>query len=134
MENKKLLYQLEYEVAELRKQYLNYIDSDYRDDDEKLTLREVLDLGFNNTYIYTDETTNRKVGIYKDNENEYVANGYFIRDDELLNAEVKYVENETYTDYYGDYIEIYVEFVDKKYNDLLNAVVNSVGDEENENN
>lgn len=132
MENKKLLYQLEYEVAELRKQYLNYIDSDYRDDDEKLTLREVLDLGFNNTYIYTDETTNRKVGIYKDNENEYVANGYFIKDDELLNAEVKYVENETYTDYYGDYIEIYVEFVDKKYNDLLNAVVNSVGDDENE--
>jgi len=132
MENKKLLYQLEYEVAELRKQYLNYIDSDYRDDDEKLTLREVLDLGFNNTYIYTDETINRKVGIYKDNENEYVANGYFIKDDELLNAEVKYVENETYTDYYGDYIEIYVEFVDKKYNDLLNAVVNSVGDDENE--
>lgn len=126
--NNELLYNLEYKVAELRKQYLNYIDTD-----EKLTLKEVLDLGFNNTYIYTDEINNRKVGIYKDNENEYLANGYFItNNDELLNAEVKYVENETYTDYYGDYIEIYVEFVDKKYNDLLNAVVNSVGDDENE--
>ena len=126
--NNELLYNLEYKVAELRKQYLNYIDTD-----EKLTLKEVLDLGFNNTYIYTDETSNIKVGIYKDNENEYVANGYFItNNDELLNAEVKYVENETYTDYYGDYVEIYVEFVDKKYNDLLNVVVNSVGDDENE--
>lgn len=127
MENKKLLYQLEYEVAELRKQYLNYVK-----DDEYLTLKEVLDLGFNNTYIYTDEILNRKVGIYKDDENEYVANGYFItKNDELLNAKVKYVEDETYTDYYGDYVEVYVEFEDEKYNDLLNAVVNSVGDEEN---
>jgi len=127
MENKKLLYQLEYEVAELRKQYLNYIDTD------EITLKEVLDLGFNNTYIYTDETLNRKVGIYKDDENEYVANGYFItKNDELLNAKVKYVEDETYTDYYGDYVEVYVEFEDKKYNELLNAVVNSVGDEEDE--
>lgn len=128
MENKKLLYQLEYEVAELRTQCLNYVK-----DEEDLTLKEVLDLGFNNTYIYTDETLNRKVGIYKDDENEYVANGYFItKNDELLNAKVKYVEDETYTDYYGDYVEVYVEFEDKKYNDLLNAVVNSVGDEEDE--
>ena len=128
MENKKLLYQLEYEVAELRTQCLNYVK-----DEEDLTLKEVLDLGFNNTYIYTDEILNRKVGIYKDDENEYVANGYFItKNDELLNAKVKYVEDETYTDYYGDYVEVYVEFEDKKYNDLLNAVVNSVGDEEDE--
>lgn len=128
MENKKLLYQLEYEVAELRTQCLNYVE-----DEEDLTLKEVLDLGFNNTYIYIDETLNRKVGIYKDDENEYVANGYFItKNDELLNAKVKYVEDETYTDYYGDYVEVYVEFEDKKYNDLLNAVVNSVGDEEDE--
>lgn len=125
MENKKLLYQLEYEVAELRKQYLNYIDTD------KITLKEVLDLGFNNTYINLD---NIRVGIFKDENGDYVANGYFLTDDELLNANVKYIENETYTDYYGDYVEVYVEFIDKKYNDLLNAVVNSVGDEENENN
>lgn len=125
MENKKLLYQLEYEVAELRKQYLNYIDTD------KITLKEVLDLGFNNTYINLD---NIRVGIFKDENGDYVANGYFLTDDELLNANVKYIEDETYTDYYGDYVEVYVEFVDKKYNDLLNAVVNSVGDEENENN
>lgn len=125
MENKKLLYQLEYEVAELRKQYLNYIDTD------KITLKEVLDLGFNNTYINLD---NIRVGIFKDENGDYVANGYFLTDDKLLNANVKYIEDETYTDYYGDYVEIYVEFVDKKYNDLLNAVVNFVGDEENENN
>ena len=126
----KLLYQLEYEVAELRKQYLNYIK-----DDKDLTLKEVLDLGFNNTYIYTDEILNKKVGIYKDDENEYVANGYFItKNDELLNAKVKYMEDETYTDYYGDYVEVYVEFVDKKNNTLLNAVVNSVGDDTDENN
>ena len=128
MENKKLLYQLEYEVAELRKQYLNHIDSDYRDDNEKLTLKEVLDLGFNNTYINLEDI---RVGIYKDENGDYVANGYFLTDDELLNANVKYIENETYTDYYGDYVEVYVKFEDKKYNDLLNAVVNSVGDEEN---
>lgn len=125
MENKKLLYQLEYEVAELRKQYLNYIDTD------KITLKEVLDLGFNNTYINLD---NIRVGIFKDENGDYVANGYFLTDDELLNANIKYIEDETYTDYYGDYVEVYVEFVDKKYNDLLNAVVNFVGDEENENN
>lgn len=130
MENKKLLYQLEYEVAELRKQYLNHIDSDYRDDNEKLTLKEVLDLGFNNTYINLEDI---RVGIYKDENGDYVANGYFLTDDELLNANVKYIENETYTDYYGDYVEVYVKFEDKKYNDLLNAVVNSVGDEENGN-
>lgn len=128
MENKKLLYQLEYEVAELRKQYLNHIDSDYRDDNEKLTLKEVLDLGFNNTYINLEDI---RVGIYKDENGDYVANGYFLTDDELLNANVKYIENETYTDYYGDYVEVYVKFEDKKYNDLLNAVVNSVEDEQN---
>ena len=125
----KLLYQLEYEVAELRKQYLNYMGYDYKDDNEKLTLREVLDLGFNNTYINLD---NIRVGIYKDNNGDYIANGYFLTDDELLNAEIKYIENETYTDNYGDYIEIYVEFVDEKNNTLLNEVVNSVGDDENE--
>ena len=125
MENKKLLYQLEYEVAELRKRYLNYIDTD------KITLKEVLDLGFNNTYINLD---NIRVGIFKDENGDYVANGYFLTDDELLNANVKYVENETYTDYYGDYVEVYVKFEDKKYNDLLNAVVNFVGDKEDENN
>lgn len=125
MENKKLLYQLEYEVAELRKRYLNYIDTD------KITLKEVLDLGFNNTYINLD---NIRVGIFKDENGDYVANGYFLKDDELLNANVKYVENETYTDYYGDYVEVYVKFEDKKYNDLLNAVVNFVGDKEDENN
>lgn len=126
MENKKLLYQLEYEVAELRKQYLNYIDTD------EITLKEVLDLGFNNTYIYTDELENTKVGIYKDDNGDYIANGYFLTDDELLNAKVIYDEDETYTDYYGDYVEVYVSFADDKYNDLLNAVVNSVGDDENE--
>ena len=128
MGNKKLLYQLEYEVAELRKQYLSHIDSDYRDENEELTLKEVLDLGFNNTYINLEDI---RVGIYKDENGDYVANGYFLTDDELLNANVKYIENETYTDYYGDYVEVYVKFEDKKYNDLLNAVVNSVGDEEN---
>ena len=69
MENKKLLYQLEYEVAELRKRYLNYIDTN------EITLKEVLDLGFNNTYINLD---NIKVGIYKDENGNYVANGYFL--------------------------------------------------------
>ena len=79
----KLLYQLEYEVAELRKQYLNYIEYDYKDDNKKLTLREVLDLGFNNTYINLDDI---RVGIYKDNNGDYIANGYFLIDDKLLNA------------------------------------------------
>ena len=125
----KLLYQLEYEVAELRKQYLNYIEYDYKDDNKKLTLREVLDLGFNNTYINLDDI---RVGIYKDNNGDYIANGYFLIDDKLLNAEIKYIENETYTDYYGDYIEVYVEFVDKKNNALLNEIVNTVGDDKNE--
>lgn len=123
MENKKLLYQLEYEVAELRKRYLNYIDTN------KITLKEVLDLGFNNTYINLD---NIRVGIYKDKNGYYVANGYFLINDELLNANVKYIKDETYTNYYGDYIEVYVKFEDKKYNTLLNKVVNFVGDDENE--
>lgn len=123
MENKKLLYQLEYEVAELRKRYLNYIDTN------EITLKEVLDLGFNNTYINLD---NIKVGIYKDENGNYVANGYFLTNNELLNANVKYIKDETYTDYYGDYIEVYVKFEDKKYNTLLNEVVNFVGDDENE--
>ena len=87
----------------------------------------------NVTFIQKDRhniTSNE--AIYKDNNGDYIANGYFLIDDKLLNAEIKYIENETYTDYYGDYIEVYVEFVDKKNNALLNEIVNSVGDDKNE--
>ena len=113
------LYNLEYQVAELRESLISQVEF------ENLPLREVIDLGFNNVYV-------NGIGIYSDENDEYVANGYFIRDDELLNAEVEYIENEIKNNNFGDYLEIYCRFVDEKYNDLLNAVVNSVGDDENE--
>lgn len=110
MKDNKLLYQLEYELAETRKKYLSHLNG------KEITLKEVLDLGFNNTYI-------NGVGIYKDDENEYVANGYYIKDDELLNAKIQYIKDETYTDYYGEYLEIYCKFVEEKYNEILKKIV-----------
>jgi hypothetical protein len=115
----KLLYNLEYEVAELRESLISQLEY------KNLSLREVLDLGFNNTFI-------NSIGMYKDENNEYIAKGYFIRDDELLNAEVEYIENEIKDDNFGNYLEIYCRFVDEKYNDLLNSVVNSVGDDKDD--
>ena len=119
MRNMDLLYNVELQVAELRESLISQLEY------ENLSLREVLDLGFNNTFI-------NGIGMYKDENDEYIAKGYFIRDDELLNAEVEYIENEIKDDNFGDYLEIYCRFVDEKYNDLLNAVVNSVGDDEDD--
>ena len=48
MENKDLLYELEYKVNELKQQYLSEVKYN------ELTIREVLDLGFNNTNIMLD--------------------------------------------------------------------------------
>ena len=107
----KMLYNLEWEVAEIRKQYINMVEYD------NLTLEEVLDLGFNNVYI--DD-----IGIFKDNNGNYVAKGYFLTDKDLLSAKIKYDYNDTYYDEYGEYLEIYCSFIETKYSDLLRSVIN----------
>ena len=107
----KMLYNLEWEVAEIRKQYINMVEYD------SLTLKEILDLGFNNVYI-------DNIGIFKDNNGNYVANGYFLTDKDLLSAKIKYDYNDTYYDEYGEYLEIYCSFIETKYSDLLRSVIN----------
>lgn len=112
-----MLYNLEYEVAKLRKQYIDLVEYD------SLTLKEVLDLGFNNVYI--DD-----IGIYKDNKGNYVAKRNFITDEDLLSAKIKYDYNDTYYDEYGEYLEVYCSFIETKYNDLLRSIANGNDEEE----
>lgn len=109
----KKLYDLEYEVEELRKQYLDYIST------YNITLKEVLDLGFNNVII-------NNVKMYVDTDNNYIANGYFIRNDELLKAKVKYLYHNIETESYGEYLEVYCEFLNENYNDLLNDYTKNI--------
>lgn len=107
----KMLYNLEYEVAEIRKQYIDLVKYD------SLTLKEVLDLGFNNVHI-------DNISIYKDNNGDYVAKGNFLTDKDLLSAKIKYDYDDTYYDEYGEYLEVYCSFIETKYNDLLRSVIN----------
>jgi len=117
----KKLYQLEYEVAELRKKCLNRIDNSY--DKYEITLKEVLDAGFNNVFIKNLLSTKKYVGMYKDLENKYVVGNYYLKDKNILNANVIFVDYEITEDYYGNYLNVYCKFVDNKYKKMLEDFV-----------
>lgn len=111
------LYDLEYKVAQLRASYVSQVEYD------ELTLKEVAELGFNNVII-------NGVRLYADNENDIVIyNGDYLKDETILNAKVEFVDTEIVDDELGDYLEIYVKFTDETMNSVLNAVVNFVGDD-----
>lgn len=47
----KILYDLEYQVEQLRKQYINKVKYD------EITIKELLELGFNNNYLRINDET-----------------------------------------------------------------------------
>jgi hypothetical protein len=108
----KKLYNIEYELGQLREELLSMVE------EEDLTLREVLDLGFNNVYI-------NNINMYKDNEDEYRIVRYRIINKELLDAKVKYVDYEL-GDLFESHLEIYCKFEDEKYNDMLKKEIELV--------
>lgn len=116
----KILYNLEYEVAQIRKQYVNMVKYD------NLTLKEVVELGFNNVII-------NGVRLYIDEYNKIVVyNGYYLDDEEVLNSKVEFEDFEIVDDELGDYLEIFVKFTDETMNNRLNEVVNFVGDDKDD--
>lgn len=112
MQNK-LLYELEYKVGELRRRIIRDIDTD------KLTLKQVLDFGLDKVFLngyelYIDAVNKDNIG--------YIIDGYYLTDEELLNAVVQYENDEIYVDLYDreyDYLQVKVKFVDDKYNKML---------------
>ena len=108
----KKLYNIEYELGQLREELLSMVEN------EDLTLKEVLDLGFNNVYI-------NNINMYKDNEDEYRIVRYRIINKELLDAKVKYVDYEL-GDLFESHLEIYCKFEDDKYNDMLKKEIELV--------
>lgn len=108
----KKLYNIEYELGQLREELLSLVEN------EDLTLREILDLGFNNVYI-------NNINMYKDNEDEYRVIRFKIINKELLDAKVKYVDYEL-GDLFESHLEIYCKFEDDKYNDMLKKEIELV--------
>jgi len=110
----KLLYDLEYKVNELRKDYINKVKY------EDLTLKDVLDLGFNNTYIFINDDIGY-VRFYKDLDNNYLCEDYYFKEEDILNSKVKYEYSE-----YGDenYLELTVSFIDDKQHKLFEDYLN----------
>lgn len=115
----KKLYELEYEVAKLRKEYLDKVQN------EELTLKEVLDLGFNKVMLNNCE-------LYKDNENEYLTCGYYLDDENILNKKVVYLDNDLIYYWENDtyYLEIKVDFINEKDKTLLEDFMQKIYDEE----
>ena len=144
MENK-LLYELEYQVNELRKIQLNKIEynnmsvkhllvtqaGDIKLREQQLsniehnnmTIKELLDLGFDNCFIRLDNNGNKQwfnLG-FKDidrNDNNkiyYESNDFGLLNEKQLSCMVRYVNDEI-SDY--NYLQVSVELVnesDKKY-------------------
>ena len=113
MENK-LLFELEYQVGELRRRIIRDIDTD------KLTLKQVLDFGLDKVFLNGFE-------LYIDTGDKdnirYILDGYYLEDEDILNATVQYENDDVYVDLYDreyDYLQVKVRFNDEKYNDLLN--------------
>lgn len=105
----KKLYELEYKIGNLRKQYLSQVKND------DLTLKQILDLGFNKIQLYG-------FTLYKDNEDEYLIDNYYLRDENILNKKIIYIDSDVnyiYEDDLYDYLEIKIDFVNKDDRNLL---------------
>lgn len=123
MEDMKLLYQLEYEVKEIREQYIKKLKYD------NLRLRDLLDLGFNNVYIHDSE--NKHIyNLFKDSEGFYTIDNWNLEDDAILDAIVEYDYSELYEDYgYGDFVEVGVKFKDAEALKKLDYYMEVIKDE-----
>ena len=107
MENK-LLYELEYKVNELRKSKLSEIQYN------NLTIKELLDLGFDNTFI---KLNNQWFNLgYKDidrhnNKIYYTSNDFDELNEKQLNCMVEYINDEL-SDY--NYLQVSVCLVNEE--------------------
>lgn len=103
----KLLYELEYDLQEKRHNALHEIKYN------NLSVKELLDLGLNDTFILIDNVW-YELG-YKSVDGGYYSDGYGYLNDDQLKVMVKYVDDEISD---CDHLEISVALVnddDKKY-------------------
>lgn len=112
MERDKLLYELEYEVQELRHQQINKIKYN------TMTIKELLDLGFDSSFIRIgDNWYNLGYKWYGEKLNDkqyccgYDSNDFGELTEEQLNCEVEYVDSEI-GDY--NYQQVSVELVNSE--------------------
>ena len=123
MENK-LLYQYEYEVKQKREAAINKVK------DNILSLKEVLDIGFNNVYI-ENKYNNHHYNLFKDSENKYTIDNYYLEDEDILDAKVKYDYTDLYEDNgWGHFVELGVEFYNDKYYKMLADYIEKLEEEE----
>ena len=120
MENKELLYELEYKVNELRRQYLSEVEYN------ELTIKEVLDLGFNNTNIIINEETYNlgykwKMIDLKTNEEKigYETADFGVLTNKQLSCKVKYCYTELVD---VGYTDLYVELVNEEDEKLFKVI------------
>ena len=116
----KLLYELEYEISELRRR--NFNDIRYNE----MTIKELLDLGFDNTFIIVGDNCYNLGYKWKiqDSKIKEINYGYESSDfgelnEKQLSCIVEYCDYELSNNYgFMDYMQITVKLVneeDKKY-------------------
>jgi hypothetical protein len=110
MEREKVLYELEYQVNELRKAKLQEIE--YND----MTIKEFLDLGFDNSFILLNgEWFNLGYKWFVGDNYGYESDDFGELTKEQLNCLVKYVDSEL-TDYNYQHVDVeLVNSEDNKY-------------------
>ena len=103
--NNKLFYELEGELMNLKEDLIDY--------DKELTIKEFLDIGFNNSYI-TFENFGKTFDLGYKFENEYCGSDFSLNKKQL-NCKIRMCDYDTDSE---GYTIIYVELVnesDKKY-------------------
>lgn len=87
--NNKLFYEIENEYLELRDNLINRFINRYNDSSDHITLKEFLDLGFNNCYIWLN-TCKNDIAIlcrynlgYKDLDNSYYSEDFSLNEKQL---------------------------------------------------
>lgn len=106
MEREKVLYELEYQVNELRKEKLHEIE--YND----MTIKEFLDLGFDNSFIeIKGQWFNLGYKWFIGDNYGYESNDFGELTNEQLNCRIRYVDS-TLGDY--NYQQVSVELVYEK--------------------
>lgn len=105
----KLLYDLEYQVNEERKNRLSAIEY------EDLSVKELLDLGFNDTFIKIDNNW-YELGYKSTNiDDSYYSNDFGYLEEEQLKCMVKYFDNKINDNNYLEIDVVLVNEEDKKY-------------------
>lgn len=103
--NNKLFYEIENEYMTLKEDLIDY--------DRELTIKEFLDIGFNNSYIYFDKF-GKSFNLGYKFKNEYCSEDFSLNESQL-NCKIKMID---YSEDLDRYTIIYVQLVnesDKKY-------------------